>query len=251
MRHGALVLVVVGVEDQRFERGVLVALRGGDVFDDLLHHLVDVDAELRGDAGRFVGRDADHVLDLFPHPLGLGARQVDLVDDGEDLEPRVHREVSIGERLRLDALRGVHHEHGALARGQRARDLVVEVHVAGRVDQVEDVVPPVFRVVQQRDGVGLDGDAALALQVHVVEDLVFHLAQRHGVRQLQDAVGQRALAVVDMGDDAEIADVFAWDFQSRFTSAGLFREAGRELSIFWRRAARRLAARQNGAAFCA
>ena len=40
-------------------------------------------------------------------------------------------------RLRLDALRGVDDQQRALARGQRARDLVGEVDVAGRVDQVQ------------------------------------------------------------------------------------------------------------------
>ncbi len=157
---------------------------------------------------RLVGRNADDVLNLLPDLFRLGARQVDLVDDRNDLKPRVDGKVGVGQRLRLDALRGVHDEHRALAGRERTRDLVVEVHMARRVDEVEDVVLPVFRVVEQRHGVRLDGDAALALQIHVVEDLVFHFAQRHGVGLLEDAVGKRALAVVDMCDDAEISDVF-------------------------------------------
>ena len=50
------------------------------------------------------------------------------------------RLVDVGERLRLDALAGVDHQQRALAGGERAVDLVGEVDVAGRVDQVEDVV---------------------------------------------------------------------------------------------------------------
>ena len=57
---------------------------------------------------------------------------------------------------------------------------------------------------------GLDGNAALALQVHVVQDLVFHVAQRDRFRLFQYAVRQRALAVVNVGNDAEIPDPFAW-----------------------------------------
>jgi len=38
--------------------------------------------------------------------------------------------------LRLDALGGVDEQHGALAGGQAAGDLVAEVDVAGGVDQV-------------------------------------------------------------------------------------------------------------------
>jgi hypothetical protein len=53
---------------------------------------------------------------------------------------------------------------------------------------------------------GLDGDAALALEIHVVQQLVALVALGHGARQLQQPVGQRRLAVVDVRDDAEIAD---------------------------------------------
>jgi hypothetical protein len=57
-----------------------------------------------------------------------------------------------------------------------AAHLVAEVHVAGRVDQVEDVLPPIHGLVVHLDGVALDGDAALALQVHVVQRLFLHVA---------------------------------------------------------------------------
>ena len=57
----------------------------------------------------------------------------------------------------------------------------------------------------------LDRDAALALEIHLVEELLLHLAHLHGLGQLQQTIGQRGLAMVDMGDDAEIADVvLAW-----------------------------------------
>ena len=44
--------------------------------------------------------------------------------------PASERQVEVGERLRLDALRGVDDQDRALAGGQRARDLVGEVDVA-------------------------------------------------------------------------------------------------------------------------
>ena len=83
--------------------------------------------------------EADDLLDLSARFLGLGARQVDLVDDRNDLEVVLDRQVGVGQRLRLDALRRVDQQQRALAGGQRARDLVREVDVAGRVDQVQDV----------------------------------------------------------------------------------------------------------------
>ena len=47
---------------------------------------------------------------------------------------------------------------------------------------------------------------ALALEVHRVEHLRAHVALGDGVRELEDAVGERRLAVVDVRDDREVAD---------------------------------------------
>ena len=115
------------------------------------------------------------------------------------------REVHVGQRLGLDALGGVDDEDGALAGLEAAADLVAEVDVARRVDEVEAVRLAVACCVLQAHRPGLDGDALLALEVHRVQDLTRHLARVDGVRQLQDAVRQRRLPVVDVGDDAEVA----------------------------------------------
>jgi hypothetical protein len=149
--------------------------------------LVDVGVEelreLVGALGRFRGR------------------QVDLVHGRDDREAGVARQVVVGERLRLEPLRGVDQQDRALAGRERPADLVGEVHVAGRVDQVE-LVP----LVEQANGLRLDRDAAFALQVHPVEVLGAHRALVDGVRELEHPVGQRGLAVVDVRHDAEVAD---------------------------------------------
>jgi hypothetical protein len=75
----------------------------------------------------------------------------------------------------------------------------------GRVDQVEDVLDAVDGP-RQPDGLRLDGDAALALDVHAVEVLRAHVALLDDAGHLQHPVGQRRLAMVDVGDDAEVAD---------------------------------------------
>ena len=53
-----------------------------------------------------------------------------------------------------------------------------------------------------------DRDAFLPLQIHIVQHLILHIALTQGARQLQKPVRQRAFPVVDMGDYAEIPDVF-------------------------------------------
>ena len=76
--------------------------------------------------------------------------------------------------------------------------------MAGSVDEIEGVLNPVD-LVAHVDRVGLDGDAALALEVHGVEHLLAHFAAAEGGGELQHPVGQRRFAVVDVGDDAEVA----------------------------------------------
>jgi hypothetical protein len=78
--------------------------------------------------------------------------------------------------------------------------------VAGCVDQVELVGLAVVRGVHHADGVGLDGDAAFALQIHGVEHLRLHFAGSERSGQLQQAVGERGFPMVNMGDDREVTD---------------------------------------------
>ena len=137
----------------------------------------------------------------------LRAREIDLVDDRDDLEAVVDREVGVRQRLRLDALRRVDEQQRAFARGERSRHLVGEIDVPRRVDEVEHVLLAVVRRVVEADGMRLDRDAALALEVHRVEHLRLHLARLQGAGDFEEAIGQRRLAVVDVRDDREIADV--------------------------------------------
>src|SRR5262245_45601404 len=51
-----------------------------------------------------------------------------------------------------------------------------------------------------------NGDAALALEVHGVEELILKFAFRDGSGLEKELVRERALAMVDVRDDREIAD---------------------------------------------
>ena len=60
------------------------------------------------------------------------------------------------------------------------------------------------------DVLGLDGDAPLPLDVHGVEVLLAHEPGVDRAGDLEDAVRQRRLAVVDVADDGEVADAAQW-----------------------------------------
>ena len=79
--------------------------------------------------------------------------------------------------------------------------------MALRIDQVEVVNLAVARLVTQRGRLRLDGDAALALDVHGIEHLRLHLPIGQPATQVNDAIRQRGLAVIDVRDDGKIADV--------------------------------------------
>ena len=162
-----------------------------------------------------LGRDTQHVLGVVADEVGqgprvqvgVGGRQVDLVQHRHQLEVALDGQVRVGQSLGLDALAGIHHQQRALACREAARHLVREVHVTRRVDEVELVGLAVVGRVEHPHGLRLDGDAPLALEVHGIEHLRPHVTLAHGARYLQDAIRQRRLAVVDVGDDREVPDV--------------------------------------------
>ncbi len=208
----AFVGIVLRIEDESAQGRRGVAARRWHQPHDGLEQVAGAGAFLSGGEQDFVAAEADDVADLLGDALRVGAGEVDLVDHGNDRKIVLHRDVDVGDRLRLDALRGVDDEDGALAGGKRARYLVGEVDVAGRIDQVELVLLAVAGVVRQANGLGLDRHALLALEVHRVEHLLDALTAGRGdeAGDFEEAVGEGGFAVVDVGDDAKITDVVAF-----------------------------------------
>src|SRR5262249_47939779 len=208
--HDAEIEVVPAIDQQRLEGGIAVAPGGWQAGNDRLQDSLDVEARLGRDQNRIRGIEADHVLDLLPDLVGLGGRQIDLVEDRHDLMVVVERLVDVRQRLCLDALARVHDQKRALAGRQAAVDLIGEIHMSWGVDQVEDIILAVPGVVVQPHRLSLDGDAALALDIHGIEHLLptgpFPLGKAAG--DLDQPVRKGRLAMVDMGDDGKISDVF-------------------------------------------
>ena len=112
--------------------------------------------------------------------------------------------------LRLDACDGVEHGDRAVEDAQRPLHLDRKVHVPGRIDDVDANVAP-----ERRRGSGRDRDAALLLLHHPVHDggaLVdlAHLVGAAGV--VEDPLGRRGLARVDVGHDPDVPDAIERDF---------------------------------------
>ena len=147
-------------------------------------------------------------VDLLHDPIDVGGGQIDFIDHRDDRQVVFHGQVEIGKGLGLDALGGVDEQQNPFTRGEGPGDLIGKIHMTGGIDQVEDILFPIVGAVGEGNGLALDGDAPLPLDVHVVQDLVLEIAIVHHAGVLDQAVRQRRFAMVDVGDNAEVADVF-------------------------------------------
>ena len=80
---------------------------------------------------------------------------------------------------------------------------------------------PSFADVGNGDRLALDSDAPLALDVHVVEDLVVEIPVGDQPRALNEAIRQRGLAMVNMSNDAEIS--VCVEFPMAITTRAVYR----------------------------
>ena len=117
------------------------------------------------------------------------------------------RLIDICQRLRLDPLAGIDHQQRSLAGRQRARHLIAEIDMPGRVHQVQHIILTIGGGVVQPHRLRLDSDPALALNIHVVENLFGHLALGQPPADLDQPVGDGRFAMVDMRDNREISNV--------------------------------------------
>src|SRR5208283_1955110 len=72
-------------------------------------------------------------------------------------------------------------------------------------DQIQAIAVAVLRLVVQANTLGLDGDAALAFQVHGIEKLLVHFALGQRASHFEQPVRQGGLAVINVRDDTKIS----------------------------------------------
>ena len=76
------------------------------------------------------------------------------------------------------------------------------------VDEVEKILLAFLVPLYHRYGMTLDRYAAFPLQVHGVEQLFRHVSRDHRIGIFQQSIGQGCLAMIDVSDDAEVANAF-------------------------------------------
>ena len=124
------------VENHGPQNSLRIALRGWDAVDDRREQVVDTDPRFAACQNDFRRVDRKALLHLGQHVVDSGMHQIDFVDDRHDGKPLIGRRKGVGHCLRFNALKRIDQEHGSFAAGQTTRHLVMEVDVAGRVDEI-------------------------------------------------------------------------------------------------------------------
>ena len=144
----------------------------------------------------------EQVEGLVDDPAGTRARTVDLVHDDNGLEAERQRLARDEARLRHRAFDGVDDQQHAVDHRQHALHLAAEVGVARRVDDVDARAAVIDGAVLRQDR-----DATFLFDVVRVHDpLADFLVGGEGAGLTQQAVDQRGLAVVDVGDDGDVSN---------------------------------------------
>lgn len=91
--------------------------------------------------------------------------------------------------------------------------------MTGGVDKMQQVVFTVV-IINHAACLSLDSDAALTLHVQLVQDLLV-AARLNGAGELEQPVAERALAMIDMGNDAEVPKTLNWDGGDALLKVGL------------------------------
>lgn len=75
------------------------------------------------------------------------------------------------------------------------------------IDEVKRIRLTVRSRIEDSDSIGLDGNAALLLNVHLIKELRGHIALSNGVSLFQYPVCDGGFAVINMGNDGKITRV--------------------------------------------
>ena len=144
----------------------------------------------------------EQIEDLAMDFERAGVGLVHLVDHDDRLQPQGQGLCQDEFGLRHGAFGSVDQQQHAVHHAEDALDLAAEIRMAGGVDDIDAHAVPLHR-----GAFGQDGDAALALQFVAVHDPIddgLVVAEQPGLSQQH--IDQGGLAVIDMGDDGDIAN---------------------------------------------
>ena len=152
---------------------------------------------------------------------------IDFVDDNDRFDLVFERFFQNKAGLRLRPVVRVNHEQNAVDHFHDALDFAAEIGVPGGIDDVDAVAVPV------KGGVlGPNGDAFFAFQIHRVHHPFLDLlVGAEGAGLTEQLIDERRLAVIDVGDDCDVADFVHEIDPSKVAGSGATRPCRRAEAI--------------------
>ena len=149
---------------------------------------------------------AQPMLDLIDHRMKVRADAIQFIDKDNAGHAVFVRLPPHGLRLWFDSTHSTEDDDSAVQHAQAALHLGGEIHVAGRINDIDLMLVPVAG-----NGRRGNGDAPLTFLRHPVGDsrpFVYLADLVRETRIVQDALAHRGLAAVNVGDDADVSRFF-------------------------------------------
>ena len=183
-----------------------ISLWSGYVFDNSLQYGLYSEtcfAACRNYILRFATYKLDNLVRNF---FGHCVWQVHFVQNGDYFQVVVNRLIEIGDCLGLNALSRIHNQQSSFAGCNRTRNFVRKIDMTRGVYQVQ-MVFFALKLVFHLNGMAFDCNASFFFQVHIVQNLSFHVSLGHRIGKFQQPVCQSTLSVVDMCNYTEVSNV--------------------------------------------
>ena len=227
--HGdtAHIVIIVDGGNQHLKRPLRIAGRRVNMGNDGFKQGSQVGSCLTGrEAGRsFPGRTEHHrAVQLFVggvqlqkklqnfvhHVVRARIRAVYLVDDDDDLVVEFQCLLQDKPRLGHGPFKGVHQQQNAIDHFQGTLHLAAKIGMPGGIHNVDlNAIEFCRRIL------GQNGDAALPLDISGIHDpFVYNLVVPEDAALFEHLVYQRRLAMVNMGDNGDVAQIISNCFQT-------------------------------------
>ena len=151
-----------------------------------------------------MGFQADDILDFIDYPLWVSAGKVNFVDHRNHIQVVIQCQIDVRQGLGFDSLGSIHHQNRSIAGRQASGNLVIKIYMPRRVDEVENIFLPIFRLIHRAHRLGFDGNSPFPLQIHIVEHLGLHFTAGEKPCHLDNAVGQGGFSMINVRNNAEI-----------------------------------------------
>ena len=122
--HHSFIGVKIRIESQGLHGRRSRRFRRRNPFHDRFQNFVNANSFLGAGQDRRLAGNRQDIFQLLLRLRHIRVRQIDFVDHRNDGQILFHRQMHIGDGLRLDALRGIDNQQCPFARAEAARDLI-------------------------------------------------------------------------------------------------------------------------------